>query len=449
MKWFVWVLLYFICASSAGAQTVDKFNAAMPKYGMVKTIILAPGKQPGLNLTGHSNERYVITDQVIFTSSIKLGNTFNITLDGRGSVKGYGFVYAGTGDVFTSGQGNNINDSVFCFDFGTTATMAFDAVTKIYSLGTTVLTYNGTPQTLVYAGLYVEDYHIGPGVWLFQGAWDLVNTYRMVMAGLTFNAGIFDCDTLHEFQPTHAVSCYALHMTNTLVRGNAKFGNTDYGTIFVDGGNAQITNFHRSGKVYGYAIRVVICVLAGLPYDQTCIFKNIVDANSTRYGTLDARVEPTWFVNTSAIPITAEDYYFQNNTSIYKIDAAQFYVTNAVMMGALKDDKGKKWTAHILNNYAAGAANNLGANGSSLIKNNSNGDIILDSMNNIDVAPGKPVPGYLDSNYYPLPGSPLALRGIGAAINHITPLPPLPIPTVCPLIDSIKIFFSDGTIIKK
>jgi hypothetical protein len=356
-------------------------------------IHLKAGPQPGVNASGKSNITY-LADQglVIFTSQIILGKTLHIKFDGPD-----GFKFTGTDySVFKSGGGNNIGDTIRNFDFGNTAKTVFDAITKIYTTRDTMLTYNGKPETTVFWGLTVDSFKVSGKTSLYQGPWESNDTYHMVTVGATFTNGLFVNDGTGENQKIRGNSIYGLKVENWKITGPTLSKGGDYGIVFIVG-TGYIKNVYRNGG-WGYLERIVIVTLGGIPFDQNCGISNCVDVNSTQYGTVDVRIEPGWLKSKAVIPLTGGDFYFVNNISGNKKDYGS-YVTNAVVLGSMKDDLGKKWVLHLNNNIAFNAMVSPMSNESSLLKNNSNGLSIIDSSNNIDLPPGKKVPvDLVDSN---------------------------------------------------
>jgi hypothetical protein len=378
-------------------------------------VHLNAGPQPGVNASGKSNITFVADHGlVIFTSQIKLGNTLHIKFDGVS-----GFEYAGTDRaVFGSGSGNNVGDTILNFDFGHSADMVFDAITKIFTdpAQTRWLTWDGTPQSAVFYGLYVGDFKISGKTTLYQGPWEPTVTYHMVTIAPTFNNGIVVNDGTADPCKIHGLSIYGLKAMNWKISGPTRSPGTDVGIFFIQG-TAALINIHRNGG-YGYLLRLIPIKLGGIAFDQTCGVFNCVDVNSVQYGTVDFKMDiyggAREYASHAAAALTGTDVYFLNNTSGDKTMTAS-YVVSAVVLGALKDDDGKIWTIHLKNNFAFNAQPSSQANNSSFLKNNSGGLAIIDSSNNIDLVPGQRVPaGLLDSNYYPLKGSFLDLRQIGA-----------------------------------
>jgi hypothetical protein len=382
--------------------------------GMVLSIIgqkiihLPAGLQPGIVATGKSNITYFADHGlVIFTSPIKLGNTLHIKFDGPSGFKFIGKDYS----VFKTGDGNNVGDTIRNFDFGNTANTAFDAITKIYDSKGNMLTYDGTPKTSVFWGLTVDSFQISGKTCLYQGPWEANNTYHMVTIGPTFLHGKFLNDGTGDNQKIRGNSIYGLQVRDWKVIGPTTSNGGDYGIITIVG-SGKVENIYRDGG-WGYLERIVIVQLNGIPFDQTCSLSNCIDVNSTQYGTLDVRIEPEWLKMTGKIALNGADFYFSNNISGNKTDFGG-YVTNAVVAGNMKDDHGKIWTLHLFNNLAFNAMPSAMSNASSLIKNNSNGLMILDSANNMDLPPGVPIPsGLLDKNFIPVKGSFLEKMKIG------------------------------------
>lgn len=379
-----------------------------------KIIYLPAGPQPGVDASGKSNITYY-ADQglVIFTSQIKLGNTLHIKFDGPSGFKFTGKDYS----VFGTGNGNNIGDTIRNFDFGNSANTVFDAITKIYEEKDRMLTYDGTPKTAVFWGLTVDSFRVAGKTSLYQGPWEANNTYHMVTVGPTFSHGTFLNDGSGENQKIRGNSIYALKVSDWMVVGPTKAHGGDYGIIFIVG-SGSVRNIYRDGG-WGYLERIVVVQLGGIPFDQTCILSNCIDVNSTQYGTVDVRIEPDWLNGNAAITLDGADFYYSHNISGNKTDYGD-YVTNAVVLGSMKDDNGKIWTVHLFNNFAFNAMPSAMSNASSLVKNNSNGLVKLDSANNMDLPPGVQIPaGLLDEHFMPVQGSALERMNIGVSNDVI------------------------------
>ena len=379
-----------------------------------RIIHLPAGAQPGVDASGKSNITYYADrGLVIFTSQIKLGNTLHIKFDGPS-----GFKYVGKDNsVFGTGRGNNVGDTIRNFDFGNTAVTVFDAITKIYEGKDRMLTYDGTPKTAVFWALTVDSFQVSGKTCLYQGPWEANSTYHMVTIGPTFSHGKFSNDGSGDNQKIRGNSIYGLQVSDWKVTGPTTVRGGDYGIIFIVG-SGRVRNIYRDGG-WGYLERIVVVQLGGIPFDQTCSLSNCIDVNSIQYGTVDVRIEPGWLNGNAAMPLSGADFYFSHNISGNKTDYGD-YVTNAVVLGSLKDDRGKIWTLHLFNNFAFNAMPSSMSNGSSLIKNNSNGLAKLDSANNIDLTPGAPVPaGFLDKNFVPVRGSVLERMNIGVASDTV------------------------------
>jgi hypothetical protein len=379
-----------------------------------KIIHLPPGPQPGVDASGKSNITYFADHGlVIFTSQIKLGNTLNIKFDGPSGFKFTGKDYS----VFGTGGGNNVGDTIRNFDFGNTANTVFDAITKIYEAKDRMLTYDGTPKTSVFWALTVDSFQVSGKTCLYQGPWEPNSTYHMVTVGPTFSHGKFLNDGSGDNLKIRGNSIYGLQVSDWMVTGPTTVRGGDYGIIFIVG-SGSVRNIYRDGG-WGYLERIVVVQLGGIPFDQTCSLSNCIDVNSTQYGTVDVRIEPGWLNSKAAITLGGADFYFSHNISGNKTDYG-YYVTNAVVLGSMKDDLGKIWTLHLFNNFAFNAMPSAMSNASSLLKNNSNGLTSLDSANNLDLPPGVPIPaGFLDKNFMPVRGSMLERMNIGVSSNAV------------------------------
>ncbi len=382
----------------------------------VTVIKLHPGPQTPPFITGTSNIKYVPDGgQVIFTSTLKFGNTSNIQFDGSGvpGVK-YGFAYTGTGYVVDPGQGNNQYDTFKNWDFGNTATAVFNGDPNDWQLGRIV--YDGTPAKTVFWGLMVDTFHVSGKTAFYSGTYPGTTTYTNLNVGFTANNGVIDNNTTGSILEVSGPSIYGFHFENWVISG---IGNDtkDVGILYVTG-SGQVVNFYRAGG-YGYVERIIIAQLDGIPFDQKTELRNTVDVNTVLYGTVDVRIQPDQLKSTGKYPIRGGDFYYSNNTSGNKTDRNNGYVTNAIVLGTMSDETGKKFKIHVDSSFAFNAYKSASGsdNGSSLLKLNTGGVTpLIDSINNIDLPPGKPIPqGLLDPLYFPVPGSVLETKKIGAS----------------------------------
>lgn len=381
-------------------------------------IKLKAGPQAAPDVTGLSDITYIPDGGVVtFTTPIKIGKSQRVTFDGR-STGSYGtqyqFVYAGGGNsVFVSGDGGIVDFTVRGFDFGNSANTVFDGLTKCMP-GGKWLTYNGTPDSCLFSNLVVDTFKVSGKTDIYQGPWEANLTYHAIMAGCTLTNGVVVLDPTTTDSKFRGMSIYGLHVDGMTISGTTAMGNTDYGIFFING-TVSLKNIHRTGG-YGYLLRLVVLKLAALTIDQTCEIRNCIDTNSTRYGTVDCRTDTAQMNSKAApYPIVGADFTFMNNDSGDKTDGG-YYVTNAVVAGQMNDETGKVFKITIGNSIAWNAANNSGSNGSSLLKNNSNGVVTLDMSNNIDLPPGVPLPAgyFIPGTFTPLPGGKLDGKNIGA-----------------------------------
>ena len=364
------------------------------------TVTINAGTYPGINVSGLVNITFLpVGGSVTFTSSITLGKTANIIFDGT-VVPGqkYGFLYAGTGTVFNHGGGNNVNNTFKGFGINKTASNIFDGSGNS-------ITYTGTPQTALYYGLTVDTFIFGSITMLYNGTWESPLTYHNVNINSTFSNIIVTNDGTGSGTKVFGNSIYALRAYNWTVTGPTLINNGDLGIFEILSGNSWIFNIFRSGG-WGYIQRLFQVVLGGLLFNQDSYIYNVIDVNTIHYGTVDVRIDTSLLNSKATIPLTGGNFFFLNNDSGDKTDDGT-YVTNAVVLGAMVDDQGKMYTATIQNNFAWNAMATTQSGGSSLLKNNSNGQALIVESNNIDLTPGVPLPsGYLIDkiNFIPLIG---------------------------------------------
>jgi hypothetical protein len=423
------ILIFLLCLASCSSPVPDRFQATVVNP---ITVIHLKGTMPGWNLTGKSGIDYVMDSGVNLTSPIYFGNTSNITFEGPGWMK-----YSGTGTMFNTNGGNNVNIRISNIDGGTAS--------NIFDVSGNYITYTGTPQTCAYFNLSVDSFRLSPNTMLYSGTWEAPTTYHNVSIGIFFNHGVCLNNGTNSNVKIFGQSIYSLILQNTSITGGNTSNVHDEGIVFIQG-NAKILNCYRNGGRL-YVERIIQVEIGGDPFDQRSQIINTVDVNSTNYGTVDVRIDTSLLRSNAAIPLTAKlGFDFINNTSGNKKDLYGTYVTSAVVMGNMIDDLGKKDSVQIRKNLAYNANVTNGTNGSSLVKNNAQpGTYIMDSSNNIDILPGVACPvGWLDSNYYPIPGSAPYVLKIGAQYQIII-VPPVVV-NPCPIVPPV--YVHDTTIVK-
>lgn len=409
--WILFLLLLGACSSQ-----VENKPIALSFTQTGQTIVhLKPGPQPGPNLSGKSQVTlFADSGQVIFTSTIKLGNTYKLKFDGvKQPGQKYLFTSTTTGYVFDLGRGNNQYDSINSFDFGSTAVAAFNGDPNDWQLGRVI--YKGTPATTVMWGMYVDTFHLKGRTVLYSGTYPGDTTYTNLNVGFTAKNGIIERDSSGSTLLVSGPSNYGFHFENWKISGVSNDKN-DVGLLYVNG-SGQVINFYRTSG-YGYIERIIIAQLDGIPFNQKTEMRNCVDANTVLYGTVDVRIQTDQINSAGKYPIRGGDFYYVNNTSVNKTDRNNGYVTNAVVLGTMKDEKGKKFILHLDSCFAGNAHKSSSGsdNGSSLLKLNTGGVTpLIDSVNNMDLPPGKAIPaGLLDPYYFPVKGGILDLKKIGA-----------------------------------
>ena len=264
------------------------------------------------------------------------------------------------------------------------------------------VTYDGQDKNFLYKNLLVDGVIISGKTRVYNGTWEGPKTYHNVCFGLTVNNLTRTYDANSGNLLVFGNSIYKFKANNWTLKGDSQTGLVDNGVIQIQSGNGQLKNFYRRGKQDGYIGRFWGAKIGTDP-DQDIYIENCVDAETVVYGTMDIRIDPSLLQSNAAIPISAPNGYFYQNTSANKSDMNNGYVTNAVIVGALKDDLGIVHSISIKNNVAFGAWVSGMSGNSSLVKDNSGGQATIILLNNSDTPPGQPMPpGLVDANYYGL-----------------------------------------------
>ncbi len=168
--------------------------------------------------------------------------------------------------------------------------------------------------------------------------------------------------------------------------------------IFLINGNGSIHNIYRIGG-RGYILRVWNL---GLKVPGNTYFYNNIDLNSTQYGSLDTRVDPTEFTQYT----TGGNCYIFNNTAGNKEDHIGYWSSIAVV-GTFSPP----WVCQTRNNLGF----NLQTNGKPPITmNQSSGTWITDSSNNMYF--DKPDSVLDPITGVPFPNSPVLGKGLTLAL---------------------------------
>jgi hypothetical protein len=377
----------------------------------------APSK---LSLTKVSQPGFVTVPGTTYDAS-NWNITGTVTL--KNNVKWKGGHFTGTGAAFTS-LGNCINVSIDSILLDSSLTTLFDGNIKPF------VTYNASDSTFLYKNVTASHVKISGKTTLYNGTFEGPKTFHDVNYGMTITDVDRTLDSNSENQIVSGQSIYRFRFARWNLIGNGKVrypnGNTlvDNGVVQINSGNGQGRDCYRNGKQAGYWFRNW-GVKLGSDTGQDSRLENCVDVKTSVYGTMDFRIDPGLLQSNAPIPLRGIDAYFINNTSAYKEDINNGYVTCGFVAGQTRDDIGNIFTVHIKNSLGFGAhVSSMSA--SSLFKNNSSGVLKIDSSGNIDIPPGKPVPaGLVDSNFY-------ALTKVGAQ-KPSTPVPPIP-----PVTDSVK-----------
>jgi hypothetical protein len=373
----------------------------IPVFAHAQFVVRLSGKVAGFKTVPFTV--YIGDTSLKIISTITLSP--NVTFDAGGGW------YIGTGDAFKS-PGGALSDSVMNL-WSNTADAIFDGSGNI-------ITYNGTPQSALYYGLYTKNIHISGKTMLFSGTWEPARTLHNVVVGLNSVGTVVVNDTANSGnEKIWGNNLYQVIADGWNITGSTKPNLVDNGVIQIEEGNGVFKNGYRNGKMAGYIMRILgQAKLIGISGNQDSYVQNTVDANTIRYGTIDGRVDTSRLIPGYT---TGGDIYFVHNNSCNKADIwyttnfGSSYVTNACVVGAMYG-----FTFHIDSCIAFGAqfrADGMQA-GSSLVKDNSSGSGKIVMHSDIDyVPPTMPPPGIVDSNFYSLLPNIGAHAPVAIAIN--------------------------------
>lgn len=370
----------------AGAGNISINGMGGYKSGDVLDIVpgvygfLSFSSLEGISITASSGK-------VTFSSQMSIANNNSLTIDWSN------LIYTGTGTIVSGGQTNNIGVTFNNVDLSTSkATLFIDAT------GASIV-YNGQPTSTAYTNLAINNIKVGPKTMILQGTYEGPLTLHNIIMGLSINGLTIINDGTGNSQKIRANSVYGFNIQNVTINGPSLQQTNDIG-IFQFEGFGTLLNIQRNGG-WGYIMRLVNIDITG---KGASFVENILDVNSTEYGTIDDRTDnsPANYTGvTGAFKITGCPLTILHVTAGNKRDAIG-YVTPILLSYGFTDAFGTVWP--VTYDYCFGFNNVHPANADNLNVREYIGVPVAGSHNlSID----GDVSAYVDVNFAPVPGSPL------------------------------------------
>jgi len=431
-------LLLLPFAQPAGAKTIHMGTGtgtinldSMHGLEDGDTVIIKQGTYSGgtiSNLTGIT----ILPEApgVTFNGSIHIGKNNKVTIDGTAPV---------SSEDGTAPQDDNAKDAkpqgpVYGYTFAgfdrehafvptwnntdlTIKGIWFKGVSAVDGSGG-LMTYDGKSETTLFYNLTLDTVKLTGRATIYDGTWEPPHTYKNVNIGMTMKNIIFINDCTQENTKFFGNSIYKMVADHWIIIGPT-INLHDVGIIVLMG-NGTFKNIYRNGG-WGYIARIWNVSLNEV---ADSYFYNVIDVNSTRYGTIDTRVDPTLLAEKASIPVLGGNMHIFNVTSGNKYDVTNEYITPLLMLGSMVGNDGHQYTTEIKNCISF---HPIG----SLIQNNSQGTpkATLSVSNNMEVPGGAPHTNYKGGalpdgyfidpiKFYPTRGG--KLIGAGVSVPQVT-----------------------------
>ena len=368
------------------------------------TILMVHGAWPLVDVSNRSNLVFLNADnQQVQITSFKYGNTNNIQFRRwqHSDTTQYGFLLTGSGEnAIDANGGNNINDTWTGFDWG-------DGFNEVWNSQGNTITFDGNQANTVWWSPTMDSCIFGEKTYVLRGTFEHADSYHNFTVHPTANHLIFRTSTnagsngvrFRGFNIWAARGSYWTQVGQTDNTGDAGF-------VYIETGNGQFDHIYYAGG-WGYIERCWVATCGSIPFDQTAWLRYSVKRSGLHYGVADVRgaYDPSNGIpvcTTCTIPINIEDFYYDHNTGINNADGPDrtngptsgcHYVTNSLIVGGfINGSGGAKYTIHARDNFSANASycNPGPTNGSSFWKDNSGGNVTVDSTHNVDLFPGNP-----------------------------------------------------------
>jgi len=206
-----------------------------------------------------------------------------------------------------------------------------------------LMTYTGEPETTLYYNLTIDTAKFTGQATIYDGTWAPPKTYKNVNIGMVMKNIIFLNDGTQQNTKFFGQSVYKLVADHWIVIGPT-INLHDVG-IIVFHGNGTIKNFYRNGG-WGYVARVWNVSLGEI---ADSYFYNVIDVNSTRYGTIDSRVDAGELAEKASMPVLGGNMHIFNVTSGNKYDVTNEYITPMLVLGTMSGNDGHQYTTEIKN----------------------------------------------------------------------------------------------------
>ena len=389
--------------SGSGALTIDATSA---HSGDV--VCVMSGTYSGGNFSDLDHVTILPAGPITFTGSIGIHNTKGLTIDGTflpGET--YGFTFNGGGHAFDPGTGAEAHNEDVTFRGG-----SFDH-TDIFVGDGNRITYDGSPATTLFTNLKIDTVKLTGNALAYNGTWEAVTTYHNVVMGLTISNVVALNEADQSSMRVFGNSLYHVLADHWTISGESLSANEgDYGIFEIVGGNATLRNIYRNGG-YGYITRLWNVSIGG---ESDSYLYNIIDVNSSEYGTADVRIDPAQMAGSGNLKLTGNNIHLFNITSGNKktrrvgSDGHMYYRTPLAIIGAFNDGT-KTYDVELRNCFAFNNEQDDG--GDVLARVYAPNDTHYIESNNVAVQGSLP-DGYLVDlqSYTPTASGPLANAGL-------------------------------------
>lgn len=280
-----------------------------------------------------------------------------------------------------------------------------------------LMTYDGKPETTLFYNLTLDTVKFTGHADIYDGTWAPPKSYKNVNIGMVLKNVIFINDGTQENTKFFGNSIYKMTADHWIIIGPT-INLHDVGILVVMG-NGTFKNIYRNGG-WGYVLRIWNISL-GETADS--YFYNVIDVNSTRYGTLDSRVDSSLLNEKGPIPVLGGNMHVFNVTSGNKYDVTNEYISPLLVVGAMTGNDGHVYTTEMRNCFCFHPIGHI------LQNNSGTPPVAVDVSNNIEIPGSRSNAGYkggaLPDGYVSdmikfCPSSGSKLIGAGMAIPQVT-----------------------------
>lgn len=368
----------------AGAGNIS--ISGMGSYKSGDTLDILPGSYGFFSFSGLSGITITASGgKVSFSSQMITSKNDGLIIDWSN------LNYTGTGSIVGNNQTNNQNITHNNIDLTSSKASVF-----IDGTGSSVI-YAGTPASTLYTNLIINNIKVGDKTSIFDGAYGGVLTLQNIIIGLIINNVTITNGGTGSPQKVRGNSVYGFNFNNWFINGTTLQNQNDIGIIQIVGWGT-LANIQRNGG-WGYLMRLITVDITG---KGASVATNILDVNSTEYGTFDIRIDSDNTGTAGSFKITGTSWNHTHVSGGQKKDTIG-YVTPILVLYGMTDAFGTNFPVSF--DWCFGFNNIFSGTGNSNLWQQEFTAVPKIGANNISLTGD--TSKYIDGNFAPIAGSPL------------------------------------------